>query len=137
MIAGLGAAAEEAKGLAQKPHLALFVRSHLESLLKAELGSENVVVNFENSERLPNTANVSFRGLPAHVTGKDILAGCSRVLASTGAACHSNASGGSSKFNRLLPLFRLQSTVHWALLCDLPSQSSRTCGNNSAYKVLF
>ena len=96
MIAGVGVAAAEVDIKVQQPHL-LSARNYLESRFKHELGPENAVVHFESCPRLPNTTNLSFKGLPGHVTGKDILAGCSRVLASTGAACHSHALGGSSK----------------------------------------
>jgi cysteine desulfurase len=58
------------------------LRDHLQSLLFA--GIEGLVLNGPESNRLPNTLNVSIPGLE----GGRLLSGIPHVMASTGAACH-------------------------------------------------
>lgn len=62
----------------------------MEAKLTEVFGSGNIHFNgkFQTSKRLPNTCNVSFIGKDLH--GKTILAKTESLLASVGAACHSD-----------------------------------------------
>ncbi|XP_029471852.1 selenocysteine lyase isoform X2 [Rhinatrema bivittatum] len=66
------------------------VRDYLEEQLEAAFGKENIHFNshFPGSERLPNTCNVSILG--PELKGRAVLARCRHLLASVGAACHSD-----------------------------------------------
>lgn len=59
------------------------LRDRLQSALVRGLG-EQVVLNGHAEERLPNTLNMSFRGL----IGAELLAATPEIAASTGSACH-------------------------------------------------
>ncbi|XP_007941766.2 selenocysteine lyase [Orycteropus afer afer] len=91
MIAGLGKAAElvAENCEAYEAHMR-DVRDYLELRLQAEFGKERVRLNsrFPGTERLPNTCNVSIRG--PQLQGRLVLAQCRTLLASVGAACHSD-----------------------------------------------
>ncbi|XP_057601376.1 selenocysteine lyase isoform X4 [Hippopotamus amphibius kiboko] len=90
MIAGLGKAAElvAENGEAYEAHMR-DVRDYLEERLAAEFGKRiHLNSQFPGSERLPNTCNVSIRG--PQLRGCSVLAQCRRLLASVGAACHSD-----------------------------------------------
>uniref|UniRef100_A0A914VF62 Selenocysteine lyase n=1 Tax=Plectus sambesii TaxID=2011161 RepID=A0A914VF62_9BILA len=89
MIVGLGAAAEciSAHGQSHMNHLRT-LRDYFEAEIGEKLG-DAVVVNFQSSNRLPNTSSVAFRKIDT--TACDLLAKCKTFYASTGAACHSNA----------------------------------------------
>lgn len=79
-IVALGKAAELAVERDAGRVLALRKRFH--ALLNDLAG--DVVLNGHPTERLPNTLNVSFRG----VVGAELLAGVPGISASTGSACH-------------------------------------------------
>ncbi|EHB08732.1 Selenocysteine lyase [Heterocephalus glaber] len=66
------------------------VRDYLEDRLEAEFGRKRIHLNsrFPGAERLPNTCNVSIRG--PQLQGYQVLAQCRMLLASVGAACHSD-----------------------------------------------
>ncbi|XP_014444598.1 selenocysteine lyase [Tupaia chinensis] len=90
MIAGLGKAAElvTQNCEAYEAHMR-DVRDYLEERLEAEFG-ERIHLNsrFPGTERLPNTCNFSIRG--PRLQGRLVLAQCQTLLASVGAACHSD-----------------------------------------------
>ncbi|XP_066201655.1 selenocysteine lyase isoform X2 [Saccopteryx leptura] len=91
MIAGLGKAAElvTENCEAYEAHMR-DVRDYLEERLVAEFGEKKVHLNsrFPGAERLPNTCNFSFRG--PQLRGHSVLAQCRTLVASVGAACHSD-----------------------------------------------
>ncbi|KAK1336779.1 hypothetical protein QTO34_002814 [Cnephaeus nilssonii] len=91
MIAGLGKAAElvAENCEAYEAHMR-DVRDYLEERLAAEFGKKKIHLNsqFPGTERLPNTCNFSFRG--PQLQGCSVLAQCRTLLASVGAACHSD-----------------------------------------------
>ncbi|XP_029471851.1 selenocysteine lyase isoform X1 [Rhinatrema bivittatum] len=91
MISGLGKAAEMVSQHWEQyeAHMRK-VRDYLEEQLEAAFGKENIHFNshFPGSERLPNTCNVSILG--PELKGRAVLARCRHLLASVGAACHSD-----------------------------------------------
>ncbi|XP_023381795.1 selenocysteine lyase [Pteropus vampyrus] len=90
MIAGLGKAAElvTENCEAYEAHMR-DVRDHLEGRLLAEFGNKvHLNSQFPGTERLPNTCNFSIRG--PQLQGRLVLAQCRTLLASVGAACHSD-----------------------------------------------
>lgn len=91
MIAGLGKAAEMVSQHCEEYEFHLRkVRDYLEKRLQAEFGQDKINFNshFPGSQRLPNTCNVSILG-PA-LQGRAVLSHCRTLLASVGAACHSD-----------------------------------------------
>ncbi|XP_029789399.1 selenocysteine lyase isoform X1 [Suricata suricatta] len=91
MIAGLGKAAElvTKNGEAYEAHMR-DVRDYLEERLLAEFDKQRIHLNsrFPGTERLPNTCNFSIQG--PQLQGRVVLAQCRTLLASVGAACHSD-----------------------------------------------
>uniref|UniRef100_G1LPL0 Selenocysteine lyase n=1 Tax=Ailuropoda melanoleuca TaxID=9646 RepID=G1LPL0_AILME len=91
MIAGLGKAAElvTRNCEAYEAHMR-DVRDYLEERLAAEFDKQRIHLNsqFPGTERLPNTCNFSIRG--PQLQGRAVLAQCRTLLASVGAACHSD-----------------------------------------------
>nr|XP_061834611.1 selenocysteine lyase-like [Nerophis lumbriciformis]XP_061834612.1 selenocysteine lyase-like [Nerophis lumbriciformis] len=90
MIAGLGKAAELVSnhGAAYERHM-LDTKEHLEERLKATFKDKlHFNSHFAGSECLPNTCNVSLLG--AGLQGWRVLSHCHKLLASVGAACHSD-----------------------------------------------
>ncbi|XP_053492503.1 selenocysteine lyase [Ictalurus furcatus] len=91
MIAGLGKAAElvTANLVKDEAHL-LDIRLYLEQRLMTVFGKEKLRFNshFHGTDTLPNTCNVSILGQGLH--GRRVLSTCRRLLASVGAACHSD-----------------------------------------------
>ncbi|XP_035575786.1 selenocysteine lyase isoform X2 [Canis lupus dingo] len=91
MIAGLGKAAElvTKNCEAYEAHMR-DVRDYLEERLEAEFDKQRIHLNsrFPGTERLPNTCNFSIRG--PQLQGRLVLAQCRTLLASVGAACHSD-----------------------------------------------
>jgi selenium donor protein len=83
-IVGLGAACALAL---ECPHEST-LRDYFWQRLQETFG-DRVLLNGHPRERLPNTLNVSFRGL----VGGDILAALPHVAASTGSACHAGSVG--------------------------------------------
>nr|XP_033813416.1 selenocysteine lyase isoform X2 [Geotrypetes seraphini] len=91
MISGLGKAAElVSQHWEQYEAHMRKVRDYLEEQLEAAFGKENIHFNshFSGSERLPNTCNVSILG--PELEGRAVLSHCRHLLASVGAACHSD-----------------------------------------------
>ncbi|XP_065097134.1 selenocysteine lyase isoform X2 [Paramisgurnus dabryanus] len=68
----------------------LNIRFYLEQKLIASFGEDKVHFNshFPGSDILPNTCNVSILG--RGLQGRRVLSACRRLLASVGAACHSD-----------------------------------------------
>nr|XP_010345552.2 selenocysteine lyase isoform X6 [Saimiri boliviensis boliviensis] len=91
MIAGLGKAAElvTQNWEAYEVHMR-DIRDYLEERLEAEFGQKRIHLNsrFPGTERLPNTCNFSIRG--PRLQGRMVLAQCRVLMASVGAACHSD-----------------------------------------------
>ncbi|XP_035942352.1 selenocysteine lyase isoform X3 [Halichoerus grypus] len=91
MIAGLGKAAElvTRNCEAYEAHMR-DVRDYLEERLEAEFDKQRIRLNsqFPGTERLPNTCNFSIQG--PQLQGRAVLARCRTLLASVGAACHSD-----------------------------------------------
>jgi cysteine desulfurase len=89
-IAGLGAAcALVAEDLAESAPRLSALRDHFEAEMVAHTGG--VQVNGGGAPRLPNTSHVSFLGRD----GALLLSGVPEVMASTGSACHTDASDPS------------------------------------------
>ncbi|NWV40925.1 SCLY lyase, partial [Grantiella picta] len=90
MIAGLGQAAElvSKNWEAYEAHMQ-DVRDYLEARLEASFGKQRIHFNshFKGSRRLCNTCNFSILG--PGLQGQRVLAHCKVLLASVGAACHS------------------------------------------------
>ncbi|XP_030072272.1 selenocysteine lyase [Microcaecilia unicolor] len=97
MISGLGKAAELVSQNWEhyEAHMRK-VRDYLEEQLEAAFGKENIRFNshFPGSERLPNTCNVSILG--PELKGRAVLSRCRHLLASIGAACHSDLGNSPS-----------------------------------------
>jgi cysteine desulfurase len=82
-IAALGKAAElAAERMAADGARILSLREHFHNKLRDRV--DGMELNGHPTERLPNTLNVSFRG----VVGADLLAQTPEIAASTGSACH-------------------------------------------------
>ncbi|XP_033847908.1 selenocysteine lyase [Periophthalmus magnuspinnatus] len=90
MIAGLGKAADlVSSNLAEYESHMRIVKLYLEDRLKHIFGKKlNFNNHFEGSEVLPNTCNVSILG--PKLQGWKVLSRCECLLASVGAACHSD-----------------------------------------------
>ncbi|NXA07906.1 SCLY lyase, partial [Sapayoa aenigma] len=90
MIAGLGQAAElvSKNWESYEAHMRE-VRDYLEARLEASFGKQRIHFNshFKGSKRLCNTSNFSILG--PGLQGRRVLAHCKVLLASVGAACHS------------------------------------------------
>ncbi|XP_072330927.1 selenocysteine lyase isoform X1 [Scyliorhinus torazame] len=91
MIAGLGKAAElVVRELEVYASHMQEVRDYLEEKLLAAFGKNRLHFNshFKGSDKLPNTCNMSILG--PNLQGQKLLLHCRRLLASVGAACHSD-----------------------------------------------
>ncbi|XP_056102277.1 selenocysteine lyase [Rhinichthys klamathensis goyatoka] len=91
MIAGLGKAAELVSlNLVEYEAHFLDIRCYLEQKLLAVFGKDKIHFNshLSGSGILPNTCNVSILG--RGLQGRRVLSTCRRLLASVGAACHSD-----------------------------------------------
>ncbi|NWI52472.1 SCLY lyase, partial [Calyptomena viridis] len=90
MIAGLGQAAElvSKNWESYEAHMRE-VRDYLEARLEASFGKQRIHFNshFKGSKQLCNTSNFSILG--PGLQGRRVLAHCKVLLASVGAACHS------------------------------------------------
>ncbi|XP_068001465.1 selenocysteine lyase isoform X2 [Melanerpes formicivorus] len=90
MIAGLGQAAElvSKNWEAYEAHMQ-DIRDYLEARLEASFGKQRIHLNsrFTGSKRLCNTSNFSILG--PGLQGRRVLSRCRTLLASVGAACHS------------------------------------------------
>ena len=92
-MVGLGAACEISGNLLpsyQKEVKVLRDRLHAE--IEAGLGKDAVRLNGHPERRLPNTLNISLRG----VVGEELLGRIPEIAASTGAACHAGSTEPSS-----------------------------------------
>lgn len=108
-IVGLGAACQ----LARKQDIARIrdLRDYFWSRLRERLG-DNVALNGHESERLPNTLNVGFRGM----VGSQLLDKLKGVAASPGSACHY----GDVKMSAVLSAMRVNpefglGSIRWSL----------------------
>ncbi|XP_049658184.1 selenocysteine lyase isoform X1 [Accipiter gentilis] len=113
MIAGLGQAAElvSKNWEAYKAHMQ-DVRDYLEARLEASFGKQRIHLNshFTGSKRLCNTSNFSILG--PGLQGRRVLSRCKMLLASVGAACH------SEKGDRMVETsFRKSGCIERILLC--------------------
>lgn len=81
-IIGLGAACQEAHDWVDHPQI-VRLRDYFWQQLRERFGNQ-VVLNGHPERRLPNTLNVSLRG----INGGEILSKLPNVAASTGSACH-------------------------------------------------
>lgn len=87
-LAGLGAACEIAgKGLDDYGQRVKLLRDRLHTIIESGLGKERVRLNGHPERRLPNTLNLSIRG----VAGEELLGRIPEIAASTGAACHADS----------------------------------------------
>ncbi len=84
-MVALGTACEIAgRNLAEYGARVRRLRDRLQAGLEAGLGKDRVQVNGHPEKRLPNTLNVSLRG----VVGEELLGVIPEIAAATGAACH-------------------------------------------------
>lgn len=85
-IVGLGQAAQEARqDLVENMTHFKAMRDQLHTNLIRALGADNIHLNGHPENRLPNTLNVSFKGIEANTLLEEIR---TDVAASAGAACH-------------------------------------------------
>jgi cysteine desulfurase len=92
-VAGLGAACEIAgNSLASYHKDTKLLRDKLHDLIESGLGKDNVRLNGHRERRLPNTLNISIKG----VVGEELLNRIPEIAASTGAACHAGSTEPSS-----------------------------------------
>lgn len=92
-IVGLGAACEIARSkLASFQEEVRFLRDRLQANIEGGLGKDAVKLNGHPERRLPNTLNISIKG----VIGEELLRQIPRIAASTGAACHAGSTEPSS-----------------------------------------
>lgn len=106
-IVGLGKACEVSlRDLERNQKHFKEVRNRLHDTLLAELGEDSVKLNGHPEMRLPNTLNVSFRGIEANTLLSEIS---DRVAASAGAACHSDEIDVSPV------LTAMQVPIEWAM----------------------
>ncbi|MEE8418509.1 MAG: cysteine desulfurase family protein [Dehalococcoidales bacterium] len=92
-LAGLGAASEIAgKDLDDYGQRVKMLRDMLHLIIETGLGKERVRLNGHPERRLPNTLNISIRG----VAGDELLALIPEIAASTGAACHADSTEPSN-----------------------------------------
>ncbi|MBD8070819.1 cysteine desulfurase family protein [Bacillus sp. PS06] len=98
-IVGLGKACE----LAMNSHNDIFtLRNYFWEELQSHFG-DNVILNGNIDEILPNTLNVSFLGK----IGQELLAQTPEIAASTGSACHS----GSVQLSPVLEAMQVNETI--------------------------
>ena len=92
MLVGLGVAAElVTKNLQKYNNHMKEIRDYLETCLESEFGLDHLHFNGRfDTERLPNTCNVSFIA-NQKFNGKKVLSNTKYLEASTGACCHSNS----------------------------------------------
>ena len=92
-MVGLGVACELAKeDIEENGTRVEHLRNRLYVRIVEGLGKETVRLNGHPRKRLPNTLNVSVRG----IVGEELLATIPEIAASTGAACHSGSTEPSS-----------------------------------------
>ncbi|MBI4331525.1 MAG: cysteine desulfurase [Chloroflexi bacterium] len=86
-IVGLGAACELAGRALPEYGAVKALRDRLHAAIVDGLGEDMVRLNGHPENRLPNTLNISIRGL----VGGDLLGAIPEMAASTGAACHAGS----------------------------------------------
>jgi cysteine desulfurase len=87
-IVALGAACEIAKNaLPDYQKGVKHLRDRLQARIEAGLGRDRVRLNGHPEKRLPNTLNISIRG----IVGEELLGRIPEIAASTGAACHAGS----------------------------------------------
>ena len=92
-IVGLGTACQIARnGLFNYQKEVKQLRDRLHAKIEAGLGKDMVQLNGHPEKRLPNTLNVSIRG----IVGEELLSQIPKITASTGAACHAGSTEPSS-----------------------------------------
>lgn len=92
-IAGLGCACELAsQNLGSYSKNVKTLRDRLHQSIVAGLGKEQVKLNGHPEKRLPNTLNISIKG----VNGEQLLADTPEIAASTGSACHAGSTRPSA-----------------------------------------
>ena len=92
-IVGLGKACEMANGSVQDFSLRIkALRDMLHENIVASLGDENVKLNGHPQQRLPNTLNISIKGM----VGEELLRQTPEIAASTGSACHAGSTEPSA-----------------------------------------
>jgi cysteine desulfurase len=115
-IVGLGAACESAQSWVDETGIK-DLRDDFWRALRGEFG-DRIVLNGHPEKRLPNTLNVSFRGLH----GNEILGRIPHVAASTGSACHS----GNTHISPVLQAMDVSTDVgHGAVRFSLGRGTSR------------
>ncbi|KAJ8878655.1 hypothetical protein PR048_019238 [Dryococelus australis] len=77
--------------------------------MQAVFGEEGVQFNCSSVSRLPNTSSVSFIG--SDLAGHVILSNCQELMASVGAACHSQNKPSDILIASGVPLNVARSTV--------------------------
>lgn len=112
-IVGLGKASEIA--LNSIPYFANEIkalRDKLHDKIRQGLSEENVKLNGHPEKRLPNTLNVSIRG----VIGEELLRRIPEIAASTGSACHAGSTEPSSVLTAMgLTRERALGTIRFSL----------------------
>lgn len=92
-IVGLGAACHIAHStLSDYEKKSKLLRDRLYTKIEAALGKDAVRLNGHPELRLPNTLNISIRG----IVGEELLSQIPELAASTGAACHAGSTEPSS-----------------------------------------
>ncbi len=92
-IVGLGAACNLAKdALSAYEKKVKYLRDQLHTGIELGLGKERFQLNGHLVQRLPNTLNISIRG----IVGEELLSQIPDIAASTGAACHAGSTEPSS-----------------------------------------
>ena len=91
-MVGLGTACRIAgESLPETGETLRYLRDRLQAGLEAGLGKDRVRLNGHPEKRLPNTLNISLRG----VAGEELLSSIPEIAASTGAACHASTTDPS------------------------------------------
>jgi len=92
-VVGLGAACDIARdALPNYDKEVKHLRDRLQDRLETGLGKDKVKLNGHPGRRLPNTLNMSIRG----IVGEELLSQIPQIAASTGAACHAGSTEPSS-----------------------------------------
>jgi cysteine desulfurase len=92
-MVGLGLACELAKeDLEEHGTSVKVLRDRLYARISEGLGQDAVRLNGHPQKRLPNTLNISIRG----IVGEELIAAMPEIAASTGAACHAGSTEPSS-----------------------------------------
>jgi len=92
-IVGLGKACELAKNeLPEYTAQVKGLRDRLYRRIADGLGTDKIYLNGHQEKRLPNTLNISIRG----IIGENLLSRIPEIAASTGAACHAGSTEPSS-----------------------------------------